>query len=61
MVRGSWFVILHATRIPNIAISTMSFALGKVNMDGPTQAGWNVEALQSLGIPVLQAITSSMS
>ncbi|MEM7113952.1 MAG: cobaltochelatase subunit CobN [Chloroflexota bacterium] len=47
--------------LPNVLISTMSFALGKVNMDGPTQAGWNVDALQSLGIPVLQAITSSMS
>ncbi|MEM7538968.1 MAG: cobaltochelatase subunit CobN, partial [Chloroflexota bacterium] len=45
---------------PDLLISTMSFALGKVNMDGPTQAGWNVEALQSLGVPVLQAITSGM-
>ena len=48
-------------RIPNVAISTMSFALGKINMEGATQAGWNVDALQALGIPVLQAITSGMT
>ncbi|MGB1250048.1 MAG: cobaltochelatase subunit CobN [Candidatus Promineifilaceae bacterium] len=49
------------TRLANTAISTMSFALGKINMEGATQAGWNVEALQALGIPVLQAMTSGMT
>ncbi|MCK6627428.1 MAG: cobaltochelatase subunit CobN [Anaerolineae bacterium] len=42
-------------------ISTISFAMGGVNPDGPTNAGWNVAALESLGVPVLQAISSSMS
>src|SRR5690606_19799183 len=46
--------------IPSLLISTMSFALGKVDVDGPTQAGWNVEVLQALGLPILQAITSGM-
>jgi cobaltochelatase CobN len=41
-------------------ISTISFAMGGVNPDGATQAGWNVAALESLGVPVLQAISSSM-
>ncbi len=56
------FELLYAPElIANVAISTMSFALGKVNREGPTQAGWNVEALNALGIPVLQAMTSGMS
>ncbi len=45
----------------DVVISTISFAMGGVNPDGPTSAGWNVEALETLGVPVLQAISSSMS
>ena len=42
-------------------ISTMSFAMGRVNADGPTPSGWSVEALEQLGVPVLQAITVGSS
>jgi cobaltochelatase CobN len=37
-------------------IATTSFAMGQVNADGPTQAGWSVEALERLGVPILQAV-----
>src|SRR5919201_3123110 len=37
-------------------ISTMSFAMGGVNPDGPTMAGWSVEALERLDVPVLHAV-----
>src|SRR5262249_38935877 len=37
-------------------ITTTSFAMGQVNPDGPTDAGWSVEALTRLGVPVVQAI-----
>lgn len=39
-------------------ISTMSFAMGGVNPDGPTPSGWAVEQLAALDVPVFQAITS---
>src|SRR5262249_50905202 len=42
-------------------ISTMSFAMGRVNAAGPTQSGWSVEALEQLGVPVIQAITVGSS
>ena len=42
-------------------IATMSFAMGHVTADGPTQSGWSVEALERLGVPVLQAITVGSS
>jgi cobaltochelatase CobN len=38
-------------------VSTLSFSIGGVNPDGPTQAGWNVEVLESLDVPVFQALT----
>lgn len=45
----------------DVLITTTSFAMGQVNPDGPTGAGWSVEALNRLGIPVLQAITAGGS
>lgn len=42
-------------------ISTMSFAIGGVNPDGPTQCGWAVEQLERLDVPIFQAITSQAS
>ncbi len=45
----------------DVLIATTSFAMGQVNPDGPTSAGWSVEALNRLGIPVLQAITAGGS
>ena len=47
--------------IPDVLISTISFAMGGVNREGPTLAGWNVAALEALNIPILQAISSGMS
>jgi cobaltochelatase CobN len=40
----------------DVLIATVSFALGDVQPDGPTQAGWSVGAFTALGMPVLQAI-----
>jgi cobaltochelatase CobN len=42
-------------------ISTVSFAIGEINSDGPTSSSWSVEALEVLGVPVVQAITSGMN
>ncbi|MCB9102443.1 MAG: cobaltochelatase subunit CobN [Anaerolineales bacterium] len=46
--------------IPDVIISTISFAMGGINPDGPTAAGWNVSTLEALNIPILQAISSGM-
>lgn len=43
----------------DVILSTMSFAMGGVNPDGPTLSDWSVEALERLDVPVLQAITAS--
>ncbi|MDN0083156.1 cobaltochelatase subunit CobN [Crenobacter sp. SG2305] len=42
-------------------INTTSFAMGDVNADGPTAAGWSVAAFERLDLPVIQTITSSMT
>jgi len=42
-------------------LTTMSFAMGQVNREGPTEAGWSVDALNALDVPVLQAIASTMT
>ena len=42
-------------------VTTTSFAMGQVNPDGPTPTGWSVEALERLGVPVLQAIAVGSS
>jgi cobaltochelatase CobN len=42
----------------DVLINTLSFAMGEVNAGGMTDAGWSVSALEHLGVPVLQAITS---
>jgi cobaltochelatase CobN len=46
---------------PCVLINTTSFAMGEVNAEGATSASWAVEAFEQLDIPVLQAITSSMT
>ena len=50
----------HADGSPRVdaVINTLSFAMGEVNNGGVTDAGWAVTALERLGVPVLQAITS---
>ncbi len=45
----------------DVLINTVSFAMSEVNPDGPTSAGWSVEALRQLDVVVLQAITSGMA
>jgi cobaltochelatase CobN len=45
----------------DVVLATTSFAMGQVNPDGPTSAGWSVEALERLGVPVLQAIAVGSS
>lgn len=42
----------------DVVISTMAFAMGEVNPDGPTLGSWATDAVQALGCPVLQAVNS---
>ncbi|AFZ67794.1 cobaltochelatase subunit CobN [Deinococcus peraridilitoris] len=46
------------TPLVDVLINTLSFAMGEVNAGGVTNAGWSVGALERLGVPVLQAVTS---
>ncbi len=41
-------------------INTTSFAMGDINPDGPTRAGWSIAALAELDVPVFQAVMSGM-
>jgi cobaltochelatase CobN len=43
----------------DVLITTISFAMGDVNPDGPTPSGWSVDALVALDVPVLQAVCAS--
>ncbi|HTU91830.1 MAG TPA: cobaltochelatase subunit CobN [Gemmataceae bacterium] len=40
----------------DVLITTISFAMGDVNPDGPTPSGWSVDALAALDVMVLQAV-----
>jgi len=42
----------------DVLISTMAFAMGEVNPDGPTLGSWSTAAISALNMPVLQAMTS---
>ncbi|CAB9530395.1 Aerobic cobaltochelatase subunit CobN [Seminavis robusta] len=42
----------------DVLISTMAFAMGEVNPDGPTLGSWATAAIQALNVPVLQATNS---
>ena len=42
----------------DVLISSMAFAMGEVNPDGPTLGNWSAEGLQALDVPVLQVINS---
>ena len=55
------FELLHdqGRRVVDALIMTMSFNMGEINPDGPTRAGWGVETLAILDLPVVQAITCS--
>jgi cobaltochelatase CobN len=43
-----------------VLINTTAFAMGEISAGGATPAGWSVDALQQLNLPVLQAMTSGM-
>ncbi|MDQ1923243.1 cobaltochelatase subunit CobN [Massilia pseudoviolaceinigra] len=45
----------------DVLINTTSFAMGEIAPGGPTPAGWSVGVLETLNVPVLQAITSGMT
>lgn len=45
----------------DVLISTLSFALGNAGADSPAAKDWSAEVLQQLGVPIIQAITASMS
>jgi cobaltochelatase CobN len=58
---GRWpaafeFFVPCGQRLIDVLLTTVSFALGEVQADGPTPAGWSVHVFAALGIPVLQAI-----
>jgi cobaltochelatase CobN len=40
----------------DVLVTTVSFAMGEVQADGPTPAGWSVNVFAALDVPVLQAI-----
>ncbi len=58
---GLGFFIQEGTRRIDALVNTTSFAMGDVNADGPTPSGWSVAVFETLDIPVVQAITSSMT
>jgi cobaltochelatase CobN len=45
---------------PSVVISTLSFAQGEVNAGGITDPASNVDALQQLGVPILQTMAASV-
>jgi len=45
----------------DVLINTTSFAMGEITPGGATPAGWSVGVLETLDVPVLQAITSGMT
>jgi cobaltochelatase CobN len=45
----------------DVLINTTSFAMGEITAGGSTPAGWSVGALETLNVPVLQAIASGMT
>ena len=51
----SFFIADGRPRI-DVLVTTVSFALGEVNADGPTPAGRSVGVFAVLGVPVVQAI-----
>jgi cobaltochelatase CobN len=50
----------HGTHV-DVLINTTSFAMGEITPGGATPAGWSVGVLETLDVPVLQAITSGMT
>ena len=59
--RPAAFELFHKAGKPivDVLITTVAFALGEVRGDGPTPAGWSIDVLRELDVPVLQAICAS--
>jgi cobaltochelatase CobN len=55
------FLVHDGKSLADVLITTLSFAMGDVNPDGPTPGGWSVAALEALAIPVIQAICGSVA
>ena len=53
------FFFHEQERLIDVVISTISFALGEINPNGPTPSSWSVDALAALNVPVVQAICAS--
>ena len=45
----------------DVVISTMSFAMGGIDPETAALSDWGVEALERLGVPVVQAVTATSS
>ncbi|HEX4149387.1 MAG TPA: cobaltochelatase subunit CobN, partial [Pirellulales bacterium] len=43
----------------DVVVNSTSFSMADVHTGGPTQAGWAVDALRSLDVPILQTIACS--
>lgn len=55
-----FFYDQQGRRRVDAVICTISFAMGGLDEGGAPAPDWNVEALQTLDVPILQAITSGM-
>jgi cobaltochelatase CobN len=60
--KSAALAFFHGDQGPRIdaLINTTSFAIGDVNPEGPTPAGWSVAAMAELDVPVFQAMVSGM-
>jgi cobaltochelatase CobN len=56
----AYFTPEHGVAV-DVILSTMSFAMGGVDPDAPSLSDWSSDALERLGVPVLQAVTASSS
>src|SRR5262249_20433897 len=61
MPPGRWpaalsLLVAEGRPLIDVLVTTVSFALGEVQADGPTPAGWSVSTFAALGVPVLQAV-----
>jgi cobaltochelatase CobN len=61
MARALEFFFADGRTFIDVLVNTTAFAMGEVNGGAVTMAGWSVDALAKLDVPVLQAVTSAMS
>ena len=51
--------LANGRSVIDVLVTTVSFAIGEIQPDGPTPASWSVSVFTTLGVPVLQAICGS--